>query len=72
MTYLLYGLAALSGLAPFVIWGYLVLLGCAYANSGNCSISVSDYLDAEFLTLAILPWAISLISLMFARRNRSR
>ena len=72
MTYLLYGIAAFFSLTPLIIWAYLILLGCAYAHGGNCSISVSDYLDAEFLTLAILPWSISLICLAIARRNRSR
>ncbi len=72
MTCLLYGIAALFGLAPILIWAYLAQLGCAYGNGANCTVSASDYLSAEFLTLAIVPWAISLICLIIARRNQNR
>ena len=72
MTYFLYGLAVFFGLAPFAVWAYLVLLGCAYGGGGNCAVALSDYLDAEFLTLAVFPWAIGLICVAFARRMPKR
>lgn len=71
MKILLYIVAALTLLGPIAAWAYIVALGCAYkTNSPNCGVRLEDYWDAEFLTLAALPWLIGIICLIAAARKR--
>lgn len=71
MKILLYIVAALTLLGPIAAWTYIVALGCAYkTNSPNCGVRLEDYWDAEFLTLAALPWLIGIICLIAAARKR--
>ncbi len=71
MKVILYILAGLLLIAPILIWGYLDAMSCAYqTNSIGCNTGLHDFLEADFLILAALPWMFSLVCLFFAIRKR--
>ena len=67
MKIFLYTVASIMLLGPVAAWTYIVALGCAYkTNAPNCGVRPEDYWDAEFLTLAALPWLIGVVCLIAA------
>ena len=71
MKVFLYIVSAIALIGPIAAWTYIVALSCAYqTNSPNCGVSLEDYWDTEFLTLAALPWFVGIVCFVIALRKR--
>lgn len=67
----LYVLAACLLAMPIAAWVYIVEMACGYqTSSSGCGVQLVDFWDAEFLTIAAIPWLLGLFCLFMGRRRR--
>ena len=52
-------LAVLVFAAPIVVWAGLSSAMCGHAARSSCGLDVSDFIDDEFLMIAVLPWLLA-------------
>lgn len=69
MKIFLYIVAAIAFIGPIAAWTYVVALAGMYNTSSPNRLPVpGDFWDVDFLMLAIVPWLISAVCVVFAWR----
>ena len=72
MKVFLYICAAIFLIGPIIIWTLLSAMKCAYVNSSNCSVNLSDFMDDEFFMLYAIPFLIGMTCVYFANKRKSK
>lgn len=71
MRVFLHLLAAVALIGPIIFWAYVAAMACAFLTNSNnsaCGVDLSDFLDAEFLEMAVVPWGFAVVCILVANR----